>query len=81
MSYDHAARRTTRPGVWLMIVGAVVALAVAIFALAVSQMTTAGPLWIVMGWGILVFLYGLYRTVRGPSSLDHERGGTDANGR
>lgn len=81
MSYDHAAPRKTRPGVWLMIVGAVIALAFAIFAVAVAPVTTAGPLWIVVGWGVLVFIYGLYRAVRGPNSLDHKRGGTDANGR
>ena len=81
MSYDHVAPRKTRPGIWLMIVGGLIALGFAIFALVVSPVTTVGPLWIVVGWGILVFLYGLYRFLRGPSSLDHKRGGTDVNGR
>lgn len=80
MSYNHATPRSTRPGVWLMLVGALIALSFAIFAVAVSTVEGVGPLWIVVGWGVLIFLYGLYRLVKGPSSLDHKAGGTDANG-
>lgn len=70
-----------RPGLWLTIVGGLVAIGFAIYALLAAPDSTSGPLWIVAGWGALVFIYGVYRLVRGPSSLDDPRGGTDANGR
>lgn len=70
-----------RPRLWLTIVGGLVAVGFAIYALLAAPDSTSGPLWIVAGWGALVFIYGVYRLVRGPSSLDDPRGGTDANGR
>ena len=81
MSYGQAAPRKKRPGIWLMLIGGLLAVGFAIFALLASPDSSPGPLWIVVGWGVLVFLYGLYRAVKGPSSLNHRRGGTDANGR
>lgn len=65
-----------RPGLWLVIIGGLLAVGFGIYA-AISAST---PLWIVAGWGALVFLYGLYRLIRGGSKLDSPRGGTDANG-
>ena len=76
---DSTRRR--RPGLWLAIVGGLVAVGFAIYALLAAPDSTSGPLWIVAGWGALVFIYGLYRIIRGPSSLDDPRAGTDANGR
>ncbi|QRQ78307.1 hypothetical protein [Glutamicibacter protophormiae] len=81
MSYEQAASHKKRPGIWLMAIGGLIAAGFAIYALLASPDSSPGPLWIVVGWGVLVFLYGLYRAVKGPSSLDHRRGGTDANGR
>lgn len=80
---DKPINRThgRRPGFWLTIAGGLVAVGFAIYALLAAPDSTSGPLWIVAGWGALVFIYGVYRLVRGPSSLDDPRGGTDANGR
>ena len=80
---DKPINRThgRRPGLWLTIVGGLVAVGFAIYALFAAPDSTSGPLWIVAGWGALVFIYGVYRLVRGPSSLDDPRGGTDVNGR
>ena len=73
--------RKRRSGLWLAVVGGLVAIGFAIYALLAAPDSTSGPLWIVVGWGALVSIYGLYRVIRGPSSLDDLRGGTDANGR
>ncbi|MFJ2618451.1 hypothetical protein [Glutamicibacter sp. NPDC087344] len=81
MSYEQVEPRKRRPGLWLMIIGGLIAAGFAILALLSEAGSSPGPLWIVVGWGGLVFLYGLYRVVKGPSSLDHRKGGTDANGR
>ncbi len=70
-----------RPGLWLMIIGGLLAVGFAVYALLAAPDSTSGPLWIVVGWGALVFFYGLYRVIRGRSAVDHPRGGTDVNGR
>ncbi|NQD41700.1 hypothetical protein [Glutamicibacter halophytocola] len=69
-----------RPGLWLMVFGGLLAAGFAIYAVLAAPDSTSGPLWIVAGWGALVFLYGLYRFIRGRSAVDHQRGGTDVNG-
>lgn len=81
MSTEPTSTRQPRPGLWLVIIGGVVAVVFAILALTIASDSTAGPFWIVFGWGLLAFLFGLYRLIRGRSSLDHGRGGTDAGGR
>ena len=75
------ADRKRRPGIWLMIIGGLLAIGFSIYAVLAAPDSTSGPIWIVAGWGALVFLYGLYRVIRGPSTLDDPHGGTDANGR
>lgn len=85
MSADHANRqpKKTRPGIGLMISGAIIALGFAAFALLTSDgsFISANPLWIAVIWGALMMVYGAYRAIRGKSPLDHPRGGTDADGR
>ena len=75
------ADRKRRPGIWLMVIGGLLAIGFSIYAVLAVPDSTSGPMWIVAGWGALVFLYGLYRVIRGPSTLDDPHGGTDANGR
>lgn len=75
------AQRKRRPGIWLMVIGGLLAIGFSIYAVLAAPDSTSGPMWIVAGWGALVFLYGLYRVIRGPSTLDDPHGGTDANGR
>lgn len=72
-----------RPGLGLIITGAVIALGFAAFLLLTpgNTITSRSPLWIAVAWGVLMVLYGAYRAVRGKSRLDHPRGGTDADGR
>lgn len=36
------------------------------------------PMWIGVAWGALMAIWGLFRMIKGPSSLDHPRGGSDA---
>lgn len=81
MTYENTPAPRRRPGLWLVLIGAVVAIVFAVLALTIASDSTAGPFWIVVGWAGLVFLFGLYRMIRGRSSLDHRRGGTDAGGR
>lgn len=75
--------RKRRPGVGLMITGAIIAAGFAAFVLFFpgSGTTAPSPFWIAVGWGLLMMIYGAYRAVRGRSQLDHPRGGTDAEGR
>ncbi|UYQ77223.1 hypothetical protein OF385_14555 [Glutamicibacter sp. JL.03c] len=80
MQENQAGKSSHRPGLWLMVVGGLLAVGFAIYAVLAAPDSTSGPLWIVVGWGALVFLYGLYRMIRGRSSIDHRAGGTDANG-
>jgi len=80
MQENQINRNRQRPGLWLMIIGGLLAAGFAVYAVVAAPDSTSGPLWIVVGWGALVFLYGLYRALRGRSSVDHPRGGTDANG-
>lgn len=75
------ADRKRRPGIWLMVIGGLLAIGFSIYAVLAAPDSTSGPMWIVAGWGALVFLYGLYRVIRGPSTLDDPHAGTDANGR
>lgn len=75
------AQRKRRPGIWLVVVGGLLAIGFSIYAVLAAPDSTSGPMWIVAGWGALVFLYGLYRVIRGPSTLDDPHAGTDANGR
>lgn len=75
------AQRKRRPGIWLMVIGGLLAIGFSIYAVLAAPDSTSGPMWIVAGWGALVFLYGLYRVIRGPSTLDDPHAGTDANGR
>lgn len=72
-----------RPGLGLMIAGAIIAAGFTAFMLLSPDggITSPSPLWIAVIWGLLMVIYGAYRAVRGPSSLDHPRGGTDAEGR
>lgn len=80
---ENPARKTSghRPGFWLVIVGGLFAIGFAIYALITEPESSSGPLWIVVGWGAMVFSYGMYRVIRGPSPLDDPHAGTDANGR
>lgn len=78
MTQNQPATHQPRPGLWLTIVGALIAIGFTIYALVATPDSTAMPLWIVVGWGGLVCLYGLYRLIRGRSPLDHPRGGTDS---
>lgn len=84
MSADHVNRqpKKSRPGVGLMIAGAIIALGFAAFLLFTSDggFISANPLWIAVIWGVLMMVYGAYRAIRGKSRLDHPRGGTDADG-
>lgn len=80
MQENQINRNRPRPGLWLMITGGLLAAGFAVYAVVAAPDSTSGPLWIVVGWGALVFLYGLYRALRGRSSVDHPQGGTDANG-
>lgn len=36
------------------------------------------PMWIGVAWGGLMAIWGLFRMIKGPSKLDHPRGGSDA---
>lgn len=73
-------RNRSRPGLWMVIIGALIAVIFAIIALTTSASNTSIPFWIFVGWGGLVMLFGVYRLIRGHSSLDHPKGGTDVNG-
>lgn len=75
-----ARRNSSRPGLWMVIIGALIAVFFAIIAITTSASNTSIPFWIFVGWGGLVMLFGLYRLIRGRSSLDHPKGGTDVNG-
>ncbi|WP_347038258.1 hypothetical protein AAHB37_17025 [Glutamicibacter halophytocola] len=75
MQENQINRNRPRPGLWLMVIGGLLAAGFAVYAVVAAPDSTSGPLWIVVGWGALVFLYGLYRALRGRSSVDHPRGG------
>lgn len=82
-SHGRIQPRRKRPGVGLMIWGAIIAAVFAAFLLfAPGAGTTApSPLWIAVLWGLLMLGYGAYRFARGQSKLDHPDGGTDVDGR
>lgn len=84
MSNSHEAShpQKRRPGVGLMIAGAIIAIGFAAFLLFMpgAGTTSPSPLWIAVAWGLLMVIFGIYRAIRGRSSLDHGRGGTNAEG-
>lgn len=72
-----------RPGVGLMISGAIIAVAFAAFLIFApgTGTTNPSPLWIAVIWGALMFIYGAFRAIRGRHALDHPRGGTSVDGK
>lgn len=81
-SQEASPARRRRPGVGLMIAGAIISAGFAAFLIFApgAGTTNPSPLWIAVVWGVLMLLYGAYRASRGRSRLDHPRGGTGAEG-
>ncbi|GER23813.1 hypothetical protein NCCP1664_23080 [Zafaria cholistanensis] len=84
-SFNHPAhsgntRAMPRRGLVLSLTGLVLMLLFGAFIYSqfALGLDTATPMWLGVGLGAIMFVYGLFRWFRGPSSLDHPHGGTNA---